>query len=147
MSSFLYWTITFFHSWKWINGINFCKINYNLSLYIHISRIYPYSINVYKTFVQTVWKIRNKNFHVYEYLFHPTIYIYIYIVPLCLPSWRHQQMNCSCPFGKHYLSKYTNRNCVSKSNSILHCFLITFWTFFQRKTSLPVLSLLANSNF
>ena len=23
----------FFHSWKWINGIDFCKINSNLSLY------------------------------------------------------------------------------------------------------------------
>ena len=41
----LYCTITFFtHE----NGINFCKINCKLSLNTHISRIYPYKVNVYK---------------------------------------------------------------------------------------------------
>ena len=64
----------------------------------------------------------------------------VYIVPLCLPSWRHQQMNCSYPFWKHY-KKNTNQNYVSKSNPILCCFLITFSNH-QKKTSLTALTLL-----
>ena len=62
---FLYCTITFFHLWKWINGINFCQINCNSSLHTHISRIYTYTVNVDKHFVQSIWK---KNFYMYKYL-------------------------------------------------------------------------------
>ena len=32
---FLYCMINFFHSRRWINGIHFCKINYNPSLYFY----------------------------------------------------------------------------------------------------------------
>ena len=47
-------------------------------VYIHVfSRIHPYTVNVCKTFFSGyVWKIKNKNFHMYEYLFHPR-YIYV----------------------------------------------------------------------
>ena len=32
-----------------------------------------------------------------------------YTIPLCIPSWRHQQMNCSYPFWKRYLLKIQTR--------------------------------------
>ena len=50
----LYCTITF--SLMKMNKWYFCKINYNLNLYTHISRIYPYTVNVYKNFVQAMFK-------------------------------------------------------------------------------------------
>ena len=36
--------------------INFGKINCNLSLYTLTSRIYPYTVNVYKNFVQAMFE-------------------------------------------------------------------------------------------
>ena len=54
--------------------------------------------------------------------------------------------NESChPFWKHYLLKNINRNYVSKSNPIFHCFLIT--SDHRKKTSLTVPSQLVYSNF
>ena len=41
---------------KSINGINFCIINCNLSLYTHICRIYPYTVSVYKKYVQAMFE-------------------------------------------------------------------------------------------
>ena len=37
------------------NGINFCEINCNQSLYTHISRLHPYTVTIYKNFAQAVW--------------------------------------------------------------------------------------------
>ena len=60
------------------NDMNFCKINYNLSLYTHIGRIYAYTVNVYKEIVQAMFeRLINKNIQMDKNLFHPTIYIYI----------------------------------------------------------------------
>ena len=57
-------------------------------------------------------------------------------------------MNRSNPSWEHYFKKKqsTNQNYVSKSNPILHCFLITF-SDHQKKTSLTVPTLLVNNNF
>ena len=55
MCYFLYCMIIFFSHEinKWFN---FCKNNCNVSLYMHISRIYPYTVNVYKDFVQDMFE-------------------------------------------------------------------------------------------
>ena len=45
-----------------------------------------------------------------------------------------------------YIYIYWKWNCVSRNNSILNCLLITF-SDHQKKTPLPVPTLLANSNF
>ena len=37
-------------------SINVCKINCSLSLYTHINRMYPYTVNVYKNFVQVMFE-------------------------------------------------------------------------------------------
>ena len=39
-----------------INGINFYKINCQLSLYTHISRIYPSTVSVYRNFIQAIFE-------------------------------------------------------------------------------------------
>ena len=53
---YIYTVQLLFQSGKWINDNNFCKINCNLSLYSHISGIYPYTVNVYKNFVQAMFE-------------------------------------------------------------------------------------------
>ena len=39
--------------WKWINCVNFYKINSNLILYTHISK---YTVNVFKIFIQAMFE-------------------------------------------------------------------------------------------
>ncbi len=53
------------------------------SLYIHICKIYPYTINVCKNFVQAMFE-RLKKIHMYEYLFHLTVYYLIVVELLAL---------------------------------------------------------------
>ena len=52
-----------------------------VSLYAHNSRIYPYTVNVYKIiFSAMLERQKNENFHMCEYLIQTAIYIYIYIL-------------------------------------------------------------------
>ena len=61
-----------------MNGINFCKINCNLRLYTHISRKYPYTVNIYKNFVQAVFERLENKIFMCTNIYFTQLYIYIY---------------------------------------------------------------------
>ena len=55
-----------FHTRKWIIGIYFCKINYNLGLYTHICWIYLINKYIYNNFVQAMFEsLKNSYVNIY----------------------------------------------------------------------------------
>ena len=91
MDYFLYFTNTFFTHENELIGINFCKINCNLGLYTQISRIYPYTVNVYKNFVQAMFERLKKNSYVRIFISQQKKYTYV-CVCVCVSVHKEETM-------------------------------------------------------